>query len=340
MVRNGATQIDGKDKWNLTLLGKVVALIFDEEQFFTRSGEGAGEVFVLKDWMSMKANTAETMTPERDNKPQRHRRRDQMRSRQSSQQANVKKNTGDDNPAATESLDDFLADFASMSDSVINNEQSTRLSFAAGDGLVLPQVPKSFLEEKLEKDGPSQSASEQQVNKTFDFKIDSKADFQSNLWAGSAESLLVSSSVSGSVAAQNMIHTFGVIGPSSRRKWVTAPSTGLATIHENADPVNPDLTEGSSLSGLRAVVTQISPGRAGDESNTSDAVDSELVRTAPITNKKMRVPQVKRSVEMTDDHGSFDDSTFASLTVPSTDEEIERSGTAFLDAIGKNLGYG
>jgi hypothetical protein len=337
MVRSGATQIDGKGKWNLTLLGKVVAMIFDEEQLFTRSGELTGEVFVLKDWMSMKASAAAPPILERDNKPQRHRRRDQMRSKQSSRQTDVKKNKGNDNPAAKESLDDFLAEFASMSDIVVDNEQSTALFVASSDDLVLPQRPTSFFEEKLEKDAPS--SIEGQVDKTFDFKIDSKSDFQSNLWAGSAESLLVSSSVSGTEAAQNMIHAFGVIGPSSRRKWMTAPSSGLATIHENADPVDPYLIEGSSLTNLRAVVTQISPGRAGVDTNTSDAVDSELVRTAPATNKKMRVPQLKKGVETLEDHGSFDNNTFTSLTVPSTDEEIEKSGTAFLDAIGKNLGY-
>jgi hypothetical protein len=334
MVRNGATQLDGKGKWNLTLLGKVVAMIFDEEQLFTKPGEGTGEIFVLKDWMSIKASAAVSTTPERDNKPQRHRRRDQMRSRQSSRQADVKKNTGNDNPAAKESLDDFLAGFASLSDRGVDNEQSTRTFVASSDDFVLPQ---SFLEATPEKD--TSSAIEAQVDKTVDFKIDSKSDFQSNLWAGSAESLLVSP-VSGSAAAQNMIHAFSGIGPSSRRKWMTAPSSGLATIHENADPVDPDLTEGSSLTGLRAVVTEISPGRAGDDTNTSDAVDSELVRTAPATNKKMRVPQVKKSFETAEDHGSFDNNTSTSLTVPSTDEEIEKSGTAFLEAIGKNLGYG
>jgi hypothetical protein len=143
-----------------------------------------------------------------------------------------------------------------------------------------------------------------------------------------------------------MIQAYGGIGPSNRRKWMTAPSSGLATIHENADPIDSDLTESSSLTGLDPVVTQISPERSGDNKfsttddiNTSDAVDSELVRIVTGSSKKMRVPRIKKARETAEGLGSMDSNTFSSLTVPSTDEEIENAGTAFLDTIGKNLGY-
>ena len=347
MVRSGATQLDGKGKWNLTLLGKVVAMVFDEEQLFVKPGEGTGEIFVLNDWKSMNASLTTATSPDRDfgsgSKPQHQRRREQMRSRQS-RKADAKKKIGNDNPVANESLDEFLAGFAFSSDSAVDVDVLANPLVPSSDDSTLDLAPTLCSESSQEKDAPL--AIDAQANRTFEFKIDTKSDFQSNLWAGSAESLLISPSVSGSVAAQNMIQAYGGIGPSNRRKWMTAPSSGLATIHENADPVDSDLTESSSLTGLDPVVTQISPERSGDNKpsttddiNPNDAVDSELVRITTGSSKKMRVPRVKKAGETAEGLGSIDSSTFTSLTVPSTDEEIENAGTAFLDTIGKNLGY-
>ena len=346
MVRSGVTQLDGKGKWNLTLLGKVVAMVFDEGQLFIQPGEGTGEIFVLDDWKSMNGSLTAATSPERDfdsgSKPQHHRRREQMRSRQS-RKADAKKKVGNDDPAAKDSLDEFRAEFAFISDSAVNADVSVNPLVPLSNGSPLDLAPTLSSEANQKKF--SSLAIDAQANRTF-VKIDTKSDFQSNLWAGSAESLLVSPSVSGSVAAQNMIQAYGGIGPSNRRKWMTAPSSGLATIHENADPVDSDLTENSSLAGLGPVVTQISPERSGDtmsstsdDFNTSDSMDSELVRIVTGSSKKMRVPRIKKGGEMAEGCGSIDSGTSSSLTVPSTDEEIETAGTAFLDAIGKNLGY-
>jgi hypothetical protein len=155
MVRSGATQLDGKGKWNLTLLGKIVAMVFDEEQLFIKPGEGTGEIFVLNDWKSMNASPTVSTSQERDfesgSKPQHHRRREQMRSRQS-RKADVKKNTGNDNPTAKESLDEFLAGFAFISDSAVDVDLSTNPLVASSDDSAVALAPTLFPEASQEMD--------------------------------------------------------------------------------------------------------------------------------------------------------------------------------------------
>lgn len=122
---------------------------------------------------------------------------------------------------------------------------------------------------------------------------------------------------------------------------MTAPTSGLATIREDADPFESDLNESSP--DLGAVITPLSPERS--EGKKMDVTDTEMVLRDPVNvaeRKKMRVPKItkKKPVEEAEKEkaATFDSFSSASLTVPSTDEEILTAGTAFLDTIGKNLG--
>ena len=229
-----------------------------------------------------------------------------------------------------ESFDDLLAALASTTDSTTNSDMDAE----ALDSL---DAPSESSESPPEKEKTVISS---------DFKIDSKSEFQSNLWAGSAESPTQSTSVSGSIMAKNMIQAYGgASGPSNRRKWMTAPMSGLATIQEDAGP---GFSE--SNSDLGALVTPLSPDLPGDKKTNADAesdvVDDELVLRKPVAStaerKKMRVPNVGKPTKehsKRPSYGSLDSShtSLSSLTVP-TSEEALTAGTAFLDEIGKNLG--
>lgn len=341
MMKNGATQLDGRGKWNLSLLGKVVAMIFDEEHLFMKNGSGTGEIISLSGWESMNSKLPFQSFDESGDKSQRRRRREQMRSRQSGK-PEVKKNAGNENLSMAENLDDFLADFASASEPVQEKNESVQ-----GDDSVKPllapnatvTLPMLLRIDSADEGPPTPEAAESKPG----MKIDTKAEFQNNLWIGSAESLEPSPTSSGSNAAQNMIHAYAGVGPSSRKKWLTAPTSGLATIRE--DVTDLELNESTSRLpfNLDPVVTQISPERGREkavstvEVSRGDAVDSELVLRAPPPNK--RVMRVPRRAKAEDDSINSLSNSVTSLSIPSTDDEIEEAGTAFLDEIGKSLGY-
>jgi hypothetical protein len=175
----------------------------------------------------------------------------------------------------------------------------------------------------------------------------------------------------------NMIGAFGGLGNSTgpaanRRRWMTAPSSALATIREDQDAIeNKETPE-----RMNAPQPWSSPGNESSESDSTssvpdsptksvDALDTELVLRAKATKaapvKQMRVPRVQTIGGSVTDNATIDIAATTTLslidtnvtkeenlisptnstssTIPTTDEEIESAGTAFLDVIGKNLGY-
>jgi len=331
MVRNGCTQLDGKSRWNLTQLGRVVAMAFDEEQLFINFDDRSGEILSVDEWEAMfidpsfsGSNGDESAGVQPGHRPERVRRRH-------SHTTDLRGSGRGGATSEKESLGELLAALASSAGSDASEPA--------------PETSVPLLDSMPEKTLPPVHEA---VETTSEFKIDSKSDFQSNLWAGSAESSSLSSSVSGSMMAQNMIKAYSGVGPSNRRKWMTAPTSGLATIQEDADQGESDFND--SARDLGAVVTSLSPERSEDKeadgNKSGDNVDTELVLRDPVTErKKMRVPRVTKTGEeeatkaksATFDSNSL--SSLSNLTVPSTDEEIFSAGTAFLDTIGKNLGY-
>jgi hypothetical protein len=327
MVRNGCTQLDGKSRWNLMQLGRVVAMAFDEEKLFSNFEACPGEVFSLDAWKAMYidpgfSKSSESASKEESSRAQRRNRREKTLPRQP-RTAEATNSEGSHTALKDDSFAELLAALATPVENESSENQDLETSASLPDSDETSSPPK-----------------EEAVEQSSDFKIDSKSDFQNNLWAGSADSSTLSS-VSGSTVAQSMIQTYGV-GPSSRRKWMTAPTSGLATIPEDTDRTGSDLNE--SVSDLGAVVTALSPERPEDRKIDSD---TEVVLGDPIivekkTTKKMRVPRVTKSVgkeAKEQKSASLDSRSTSSLTVPSTDEEILTAGTAFLETIGKNLGY-
>jgi hypothetical protein len=153
---------------------------------------------------------------------------------------------------------------------------------------------------------------------------------------------------------------------------MTAPSSALATIREDQDAIeNKETPE-----RMNAPQPWSSPGNESSESDSTssvpdsptksvDALDTELVLRAKATKaapvKQMRVPRVQTIGGSVTDNATIDIAATTTLslidtnvtkeenlisptnstssTIPTTDEEIESAGTAFLDVIGKNLGY-
>lgn len=284
MVRNGCTQLDGgKSRWNLTELGRVVAMVFDEEQL-----ESSGEVFSEEEWKKMYisptfSRSSASECGEESTTSQGSRPREKIRTRQP-QKTNVGTSEVSDGLLEEESLDDLLAALASDAEIAASNVAADTSEPPTDSGLERVSPPDA--EEDVE-------------STTSRFKIDSKSDFQNNLWASSAESSSLVSSASGSTAAHTMIQAYSGVGPSNRRKWMTAPTSGLATIREDAiredaDPGDSDFNE--SAPDLGAVVTPISPEHPGDKNvdgnGGADALDTELVlRDRVAERKKMRVPR-------------------------------------------------
>jgi hypothetical protein len=173
-------------------------------------------------------------------------------------------------------------------------------------------------------------------------KIDTKSDFQSALNAGT-------SPTSNSIGAANSPS----LPAANRRKWMTTPSFSLATIQEDNDKM--DEKSGLSHSADR---NDFLSQRSESEIKAGivvDALDTELIlhqkSAKPSKVKQMRVPTVLTSVEvpqkqLNDQGYSEDGSYFNSVSLPgvpnklpTTDEEIEKAGTAFLDKIGENLSH-
>lgn len=328
MVRNGCTQLDGKSRWNLMQLGRVVSMAFDEEKLFSNFEACPGEVFSLDAWKAMYidpgfSKSSESVSEKESTHAQRSNRREKTLPRQP-RTAEATKSEGSDTAS---SKDDSLAVLLAALATTVEDESSENQDLETSASL-----PDS--------DETSSSPKQEAVERSSDIKIDSKSDFQNNLWAGSADSSTLPS-VSGSTVAKSMIQAYGV-GTSNRRKWMTAPTSGLATIPEDGDRTESDLN--NSASDLDAVVTALSPERPEDRKIDSD---TEVDLRDPIivekkTTKKMRVPRVTKSIEKEakeQKSASLDSRSTSSRTVPSTDEEILTAGTAFLETIGKNLGY-
>jgi hypothetical protein len=327
MVRTGCTQLDGKSRWNLMQLGRVVSMAFDEEKLFSNFEACPGEVFSLDAWEAMYidpsfSKSSESASEEESPQAQRSNRRGKTLPRQP-RTAEATNSEGSDTSSKDDSFAELLAALATPAENESSENQDLETSAPLPDS-----------------DETSSPPTQEAIERSSDVKIDSKSDFQNNLWTGSAESS-TPPSVSGSTAAQTMIQAYSG-GPSNRRKWMTAPTSGLATIREDAGPIESDLDE--SAPDLGAVVTPLSPERPENRKIDSD---SEIVLRDPIivekkTTKKMRVPRVTKSIGKEDKEkksASLDSRSTSSPTVPSTDEEILTAGTAFLETIGKNLGY-
>jgi len=323
MSKNGVTQVDGASKWNVVVLGRVLALMFDERQLF---GDQAVEKFDTKYWLSL----AEPKTPAQKKFPPRRR-------------GHVRTNyeLGNDvGPPA-------------QSSSIVSNIPST-----AGDLVTLPKrvrPEKESLSAIFEIDIRGSDDSGDAPSPKQNVKVDTKSDFQSFLRAANTsldeEDDIVKpeggssgkkSKGGGSAAANAFVQAFGGISASSNRRFMTAPAPTLPSIAEGVDD--------SSSSNLAyevpdspprqrdAIPIQPSVNVLHDSTGDGDGDVFNTLTTRPT--RKMRVPQLSKggSLNLETEQKLKDREATRSLKVPKSGEEMEKLGDAFLDTLGASLG--
>ena len=327
LAKNGLKQLDGRGKFNLVSMAYVVGMVFDEEDlFFLPDG------LFVEDLESVLAFGRK--------------------------QANGKNNFGPE---------------SKMKYSQSGSRQAYRSSsdaFAPGlmlGGESLHAVSGGIDAERLST--VTEAVTVTANTSTTAVKVDSKADFQAALHkAGSVDdessspldgfssrsSSSKQASVSGSQVAKNMISAFGSMssGPAgTRRRWMTAPSSGLATIQEDGDG-DDQKDDGGDLDNL-----SLGLGRSSllEKNFGNEAFVDKAKRSGT---KQMRVPQTQKQstdsyqtlppnhlgkINENDDNSSADESGAPSRREGKlfvSDDDIEAKGTQFLDEIGKSMGYG
>ena len=197
--KRGVTQLDGSSKWNLILLGRILALVFDEKDLF---GETAEESLDER-FLSSIRGKGESLNEER--------------------RSNVQSRFGTSNvyfDAATRA--DFIG-----SNHVYGVLDSQNLISSVS----MTPSPKAV--------GAVSDFNGDMVSSEFDaIKVDSVTDFRSALKAGFGEidddAPIFDGSQTGSKAAISLVKAFS--GPQGmNRRWMTAPVPGLATICEDGD---------------------------------------------------------------------------------------------------------
>lgn len=330
LAKNGLTQLDGRGKWNLVSMAYVVGMVFDEEDLFCLpDGMFIEDVESVLAFNKKNANGTESTTST------------DLESKKPSQRSNRRAN------------------------------RSTSDAFAPGSilgGKSLHAVSGNIESERL-----SAVAETAPTTSSTAMKVDSKADFQAALQKASFVDDVPSApldgfssqasssrqtSVSGSQVAKNMISAFGGTnsGPAgTRRRWMTAPSSGLATIQEDGDG-NERKDDGGDLGNL-----SVGLGRSSllEKNFGNEAFVDKAKRSGT---KQMRVPRTQtqskdsyktlpanhlEKIMEHDDKGKGAPGIAENMALSLkegkslvSDDDIEAKGTQFLDEIGKSMGFG
>ena len=274
--KRGLSQLDGSTKWNLLVVSRVLALTFDEGCLF---GELAHET--LGKELLIAAKTSSTGIPENasDQKVFRETRRRHVRSN-----FEFLNNVA----AAGEPREGPVGVGAEATDSVVGGLGA--LAVSSSSGLVNPNgsapLPMGTLDKVLQLASEVQPSDEP-------IKVDSVTDFRSALKAGFEEvdddGPFYDGSSTGSNAALALVKAYS--GPQAMsRRWMTAPSPGLATIREDGDD------EGDSNANALLELPQTRKARG-----PLDSLDTELyINPAKSTVKQMRVPNLRKKTDSQD----------------------------------------
>lgn len=339
MSKTGLRQLDGNSTWDITALGKVLSMVFDEQTIFG----GPLEKPIIEERVTQ-SSASEALSPTSDidgtKKPSLLLRsktdqasfstsaaRPQIIERYSSvesppkcapKQFDVDAMLGLKSPTKPGPADVFQ-------DNESKSQRVTRGAEASGnDQSTVAALPPSSL-----------------TSDAAGFNIDTKTDFMSALTASLDES-------DHGPLAQSLNDSRPVTGPAgNRRRWMTLP---LAPIQEH-DGV------GFSANGSASQLNQ----------TPSKAVASDMVLRHEERNtrsKQFRVPakfqdnennteetadgltsfldslSPPSTIEKEDEKGSSRKIADKQRSLPASNEEIESAGTAFLDQISKNLGIG
>lgn len=310
LSKHGVTLVDGVSSWNVVAIGRVLALLFDEEKLF---GTQAEELLNEELWVpSDKSDASSASGSPSDKRKRRHHKRQTY-------------DLSNDLPARDE-LGGF--DLLSPQAGALHSPPKSPLSPNRRHEPLDPNAKAPWVEElglNLKNDQQLDNAAQTKV------KLDSKSDFQSALRAAASEDDGDGFEADGSRAARAMIQAFGGMQGGSRR-WMTAPSRALSTIRETEDADEPDFfgSEDDTLSS--------------SSERRKEAGDDEMVlRNVKAKVKQFRRPKVGRDRDKPkpvpeDAVQEIKPKESPPQLVPKTDEEIETAGNAFLETIGKSLG--
>jgi hypothetical protein len=259
--KRGLSQLDGSGKWNLILLGRILALAFDEGQLF---GETAEESLDERFLMSFR----ERANSERS----KGLRRKHVRSRF---EFSTKPSTNSD-----EGIDPVTS-----ADLIANNRVSGALD-SQNFSFSLQTTSSSRESGAINSLSDDKESGSTTLSQEASIRVDSVTDFRSALNAGFGKSdddaPVFDGSQSGSKAAMPLVKAYS--GPQGmNRRWMTAPAPGLATIREDGD---------DGVDESMNVSTDV-PSTTRRIKGPLDSLDTELiVKTGKNPVKQMRVPKV------------------------------------------------
>ena len=312
MAKNGVTQIDGSGKWDLITLGRIVALLFDEEKLFGKQEEVIGDAdLIFKPAGKVKgenprrrdADKSEAVSSKdkfatadvSQEKPQRRRRH----------QRNTFElfNHSVDALDKTSGFGDLLAGLSSDDNDLQKRSQT----------IAAPSSTKSTGTSEISSTSTTSSSSRRE-NRPVDplgidtspvsdyafsslhppsssnsnVKVDSVSDFRSNLEIGlqneTSDDSFDKPLTAGNV--QSLMQKFGGLSNSTgKKRWMTAPAPALATIRESEDDDSDALADDFSNLPLPHSSSLEGP---------KDELDSEIHRPDRKTSvRQMRVPKVR-----------------------------------------------
>lgn len=357
LSKRGLTQLDGKDKWSLRAISKVLALIFDERELF---GEQANEPF-SKEFFAKKDVGAGKKAQKR---------RSHVRSNfEFHKDGNLHGSL--ENVSSVLGGSDFVfSGSASGSDLTLEMEAEMEFQAKAKEIAAKWKDGTKSSSESREAIGDEASSVPSETTKVRSLSeetpwIDSVNDFKSALETGYREAEGDSGKSEddsegksrGELAAMEMINAFS--GPLvGRRRFMTAPTPSLGTINEDAaGVVSPFVKARKNFQPLDSLDTELflkpskskvkqfrRPKVIKERSKTIDLPPSaeedggdrsleDIVSGITAADIHAFSPEEKKRTPVEIENESV-------KKIPTSDEEIESAGISFLEAIEKSFGLG
>jgi hypothetical protein len=360
MAKNGVTQVDGMGKWDLVSLGRVVAVLFDEERLFGSQKEfiGDDDLFVkpadekkAKPKKNLSKVSREKFGPAAgdkgsevdvsEEKPQRRRRHQRNSfsfSNHSVDALDKTSNFGDwlSGISVENSDDDFRKRSQTIASLPSVKQTSTSI---AEDSSLTPCLNKGSSNGSGSLGIDTSPAPDFDLSKLYPptssnptVKVDSVSDFRSNLEIGlqneesgdSFDKPLTASNVN------SLMQKFGGLSGTGKKRWMTAPAPALATIREGEDD---DSESGIPLEDDLSILPNPSSASGSDE--PKEDIDNEIVlqmnKGAP--SKKMRIPKVKGKAAPKKDSDPMPDITSTRVSSGSNDAFSPNPLGSALDSI-------
>jgi hypothetical protein len=306
--KNGVTEVDGSRRWNLLTLGRVVALVFDENLLF---GEQAVEDVDDEYWATI-LDTNDKTKKRKSPRKGRHVRNNFELFNEIHAKPSVELNDKD-----------FLSSVAGELAGPARRRSDTGLSpssISVTDGEAIGEIK-------------------------VDSKSDFQSFLRAAVADSSGDNDIVQKdrtvAKSGSAAADAMISSFQNASNDRSRRWMTMPAPGgLSTIRESEtlSPIREN-HDGNTSDTVAVDSFGISTVKLKDIPETGTMPDSiELDHHVAVQKQKkgvkqMRIPQKKQNGDK-----PSEDAPSSVPFVLSTDEEIETAALPFLDVIGQSLG--